>query len=406
MSVQPTPFNSSVDADVIEGSLGMIDLYRSSSSDDFAPIGLYRSTSEDTTPATLFRFTSQDDIFPFKLCRSTSEEICPIDLFRSTSEDMRSLLAKPLIQLEDKEQEPTDDHYGVKRENVYDPFNSSAPPLSHPYPGIVNDTGYDNATWCSSGNAMVVESVSSIAQKKNKKVTFATGTVDNSEKNKQPTQVSSAPVVKDKKKLSLYDLQKAAKASPKKKNSTSSKVGSGKKGNKNDESEILAPYRAKAGPKFRKYQAENWSQRISELKQFVQKHGHCVVPHDYPKNQVLSRWAKRQRYQYKLYQAGSLRSSMNKDRVNALEDLGFCWDAHKTLWNDRFQELREFVDEKGHPNVPTTYCKNAQLATWVKCQRRQYKLWKSGARANINGNRVKALESLGFKWANNSKQYE
>jgi hypothetical protein len=151
-------------------------------------------------------------------------------------------------------------------------------------------------------------------------------------------------------------------------------------------------------PRFRKYQAENWSIRFKEVKQFVEHHDHCMIPHDYPANQALARWAKRQRYQYKLFLVGSNKSSMTEERLLALEDLEFCWDAHTSQWQERFLELRAFVKDEGHANVPTQYSKNRQLATWVKCQRRQHKLWKAGDRANITEDRMKLLESVGFKW--------
>jgi hypothetical protein len=158
---------------------------------------------------------------------------------------------------------------------------------------------------------------------------------------------------------------------------------------------IIDPLRE---PRFRKYQAENWSIRFKEVKQFVERHDHCMIPHDYPANQALARWAKRQRYQYKLFLVGSNKSSMTEERLLALEDLEFCWDAHTTQWQERFLELRAFVSDEGHANVPTQYSKNRQLATWVKCQRRQHKLWKAGDRANITEDRMQLLESVGFKW--------
>jgi hypothetical protein len=239
------------------------------------------------------------------------------------------------------------------------------------------------------------------AENMNKKVTFApdahaSGTMNllnNNEKNKAESRLrATKEAARNIGKLSLHDLQKAAKASPlkKKKRKTVAKKRGGAS---------ITDDRTKEGPRFRQYQAENWSLRIKEVKLFVGKHGHCIIPHDYPPNQILSRWAKRQRYQYKLYKVSSPRSSMTVERIKSLEDLGFCWDAHKTLWSDRYEDLRQFVKENGHANVPTSYRENRQLATWVKCQRRQYKLWKAGGRANINGDRVKLLESIGFKWA-------
>jgi len=56
-----------------------------------------------------------------------------------------------------------------------------------------------------------------------------------------------------------------------------------------------------------------WSQRISDLKIFIEKHGHCNVPTDFDEADSLGKWVKRQKNNRKL----SL-----KNRA-VLEDLGF-----------------------------------------------------------------------------------
>jgi hypothetical protein len=89
---------------------------------------------------------------------------------------------------------------------------------------------------------------------------------------------------------------------------------------------------------------------------------------------------------------------MTEEQLVGLEELKFCRDAHTTQWQERFLALRAFVNDEGHTNVPTQYSKNRQLATWVKCQRRQHKLWKAGDRANITEDCMQLLEPVGFKW--------
>ena len=155
--------------------------------------------------------------------------------------------------------------------------------------------------------------------------------------------------------------------------------------------------------RFREYQAKQWTRKYMEAKQFLERHGHCLIPHRYEENPELARWAKRQRYQYKLFYNeatgnGKKGSSMTLQRIEALDKLGFCWDAHKEIWMDRYKELQEFTKANGHSNVPSGYRKNRKLATWVKCQRRQYKLWKMGEKHHMNVERVTKLEEVGFTW--------
>jgi hypothetical protein len=143
---------------------------------------------------------------------------------------------------------------------------------------------------------------------------------------------------------------------------------------------------------------------VEEAKQFRREHGHCVIPHDFPPNQSLARWAKRQRYQYKLYTeaataTGKNKGSMTSERVKVLEKIGFCWDAQESTWCDRHAELRAYNKQKGNADVPSEYVENRKLGVWVKCQRRQYKIWKAREHSTMTAKRAAALlESVGFKW--------
>lgn len=149
--------------------------------------------------------------------------------------------------------------------------------------------------------------------------------------------------------------------------------------------------------RFRPYQAGQWSEKFEELCEYRQKMGHCLVPHTYGENLPLARWVKRQRYQFKLMVEGK-QSTMTEDRVKDLEDIGFIWDSQGAAWAERLNELAAFRKVYMHCNVPSNYSENSQLATWVKCQRRQYKLHAEAKRSNMTPLRIKELENLGFEW--------
>eukprot|EP00540_Astrosyne_radiata_P001960 CAMPEP_0116846274 /NCGR_PEP_ID=MMETSP0418-20121206/13741_1 /TAXON_ID=1158023 /ORGANISM="Astrosyne radiata, Strain 13vi08-1A" /LENGTH=287 /DNA_ID=CAMNT_0004477497 /DNA_START=152 /DNA_END=1015 /DNA_ORIENTATION=- len=156
--------------------------------------------------------------------------------------------------------------------------------------------------------------------------------------------------------------------------------------------------------KFRPYQAEKWKERFDELIDFRKSNGHCLVPHTFPSNPPLARWVKRQRYQYKLLTEGK-QSSMTNDRIRALEEVGFIWDSHEAAWEDRLRELLEYKTKNGNCLVPSNYPENPQLATWVKCQRRQYKLYWEGRPSNMTVERIMELEQNGFEWELRSSTY-
>ncbi|CAJ1970340.1 unnamed protein product [Cylindrotheca closterium] len=151
-------------------------------------------------------------------------------------------------------------------------------------------------------------------------------------------------------------------------------------------------------PRFRNHQEEQWQKRYQCLLEFKQKHGHCCVPNKHDENPVLGRWVKRQRYQHKLLQHRK-KSTLVPHRVKALEDAGFIWDSHSALWEERLNELKAYRRVHGHGNVPSTCTANAQLSTWVKCQRRQYKLFlHDDPSSNLTPERISALNQIGFQW--------
>jgi len=91
-------------------------------------------------------------------------------------------------------------------------------------------------------------------------------------------------------------------------------------------------------------------------------------------------------------------STMTTERVHLLEALGFVWDRHDGAWKEKVQELREYQAKHGDTLVPCNYKSNQQLAVWVKCQRRQYKLFLEGKPCAISEERIAELEKEGFQW--------
>lgn len=149
--------------------------------------------------------------------------------------------------------------------------------------------------------------------------------------------------------------------------------------------------------RFRDYQSEQWNDRFKDLVSFQARTGHCLVPHSFESNPALAQWVKRQRYQHKLKREGK-HSTLTDEREHALEKLGFVWESHKAAWQEKFSELVEYARKNGDSNVPTSFSANKSLAIWVKCQRRQYKLFRQGKKSNMTQERIAMMESLNFCW--------
>ncbi|KAL3934734.1 MAG: hypothetical protein SGBAC_009608 [Bacillariaceae sp.] len=135
--------------------------------------------------------------------------------------------------------------------------------------------------------------------------------------------------------------------------------------------------------RFRPYQEKPWREQFTKLVQFKLENGHCCVPHAYPKDPVLARWVKRQRYQYKKMNNRNHTSTMTTRRFEELESVGFVWHSHASAWQEKLNELMAFKQSTGHCNVPSNFPANVALSTWVKCQRRQYKRYASGSSSTM-----------------------
>lgn len=150
--------------------------------------------------------------------------------------------------------------------------------------------------------------------------------------------------------------------------------------------------------RFSSHQDELWLEQFGKLNNYKQGYGHCCVPITYGADQMLARWVKRQRYQYKRYK-DCKPSAINPSRIELLDSIGFIWDAHSAQWQEKMRELTAYACENGHCSIPSYDPNNVRLSTWVKCQRRQYKLRQSGKPSNMTDNRIEKLNSIGFAWS-------
>jgi hypothetical protein len=148
---------------------------------------------------------------------------------------------------------------------------------------------------------------------------------------------------------------------------------------------------------FFEYQAEIWSEKLEDLCEFRKDSGHCHVPNTYARNAPLAQWVKRQRYQYKLKVEGK-RSTLSDERVRLLHKIGFIWNSHEAVWEERHNELHQYKRVHGHCIVPSQFDENPQLGVWVKRQRQQYKFYCEKKVTSMTPERITKLEKLGFAW--------
>jgi Helicase associated domain len=163
------------------------------------------------------------------------------------------------------------------------------------------------------------------------------------------------------------------------------------------------PPRVKMGRlgRFSRGACGRWIQRLDQVNAFIARHGHCRIPQVYPEDPDLGQWAKRQRYQYKLFTkevAG--KCSMTRERIAVLGELGFCWDVVKETWDEMYQELVQYVQAFGNTNVPTRMGQYALLGKWVNRQRKNFQKRGRGGekQKTMTLENFQRLDALGFEW--------
>mmetsp|Transcript_13118 Transcript_13118/g.18571 ORF Transcript_13118/g.18571 Transcript_13118/m.18571 type:complete len:456 (+) Transcript_13118:133-1500(+) len=115
-----------------------------------------------------------------------------------------------------------------------------------------------------------------------------------------------------------------------------------------------------------------------------------------PKEETkLRNWISNQKRMYHKRQEG-IKVPLTDERIELLEQIGFDWNHLLREWEETFEQLEEFVRKNGHANV--TQEDDQRLVTWVYKQRFSYKLYQDNKPTEINEERIKKLEELGFIW--------
>jgi len=150
--------------------------------------------------------------------------------------------------------------------------------------------------------------------------------------------------------------------------------------------------------RFKKYHEDKWMEHFQQLLKFKEENGNCLVPNTYLLNPLLARWVKRQRRNYKLCLEKCPESTMTPERIEILNKEGFVWDSHEVTWMRKFYDLVDYRKVHAHCRVPSLSKDQPQLASWVKFQRREYKLKSEGRSSAMTLQRIKLLNGIGFSW--------
>lgn len=204
---------------------------------------------------------------------------------------------------------------------------------------------------------------------------------------------------------------------------------------------------------------DQWKKRFDELVDFKQVYGHCSVPEKFHENRQLGAWVANQRTAYKNFFAGSSGfiglgdehtqlvgnavKGLTKEKIAALESIGFCWDQTTYNWYSMYERLKRFKREKMEleqkegidmtsisrsdnlsmqvQNDPSHHkyfhvtpedVENRDLRLWISVQRKEYANYMHNRntggvpqkRTSMTPRRKRALEEIQFPWNINKQQ--
>ena len=131
---------------------------------------------------------------------------------------------------------------------------------------------------------------------------------------------------------------------------------------------------------------ERWDDKYNRLVEYWKKHNSTIVPNEYENDPKLGTWVMHQRAFY------DKKGKLSPERIDRLEAIGFVWDAQEAAWQEMYNRLIEYKEEKGNADVPKLYDEDRKLGNWVNSQRKAYQ------KGKLSPDRIEKLESIGFRW--------
>ena len=136
-----------------------------------------------------------------------------------------------------------------------------------------------------------------------------------------------------------------------------------------------------------------WEESFADLVEFKATHGHTDVP-KFWHNSNLYNFVRNQREVYRQFKAGKI-THITEERIRRLEDLGFESRSRKQYqWKMNFGELCDFYNKNGV--VPIPQAKHMVLYRWTYNQKKEYDKFVKGEKTNMDEERIRDLESIGF----------
>ena len=130
------------------------------------------------------------------------------------------------------------------------------------------------------------------------------------------------------------------------------------------------------------YIDDHWERNYEKLLNYIIENGHCKVFPSHDKK--LYNWV---HYMRKV-KKGLLNFQLSEEQIGKLDEIGFVWEPHDTLWEERYAELKIYKNEHGHCRIKL----NDDKRLYIWCRSQRY------GKDKLDKDRIKRLNKIGFPW--------
>ena len=155
-----------------------------------------------------------------------------------------------------------------------------------------------------------------------------------------------------------------------------------------------------------------WFNQFEKLKNFKEKHGHCLVPRNCEDDQQLFKWVYEQQELYKK-QALSIKEGTKtiksqsqrrtQKRITFLNSIDFEWEVNESMdnskWLSMYNKVKNFrldQNQKGPPIFPDSPA-YTEVSKWVEHQKSELMKFKDSRNSKLTEKKVSLLERIGVK---------
>jgi Helicase associated domain len=151
---------------------------------------------------------------------------------------------------------------------------------------------------------------------------------------------------------------------------------------------------------------QSWENDFSALVAYHKKHGHFIISKTSDPNLYAFCKNVRQNYKNSFHSPQGMskaqrpttshHNSLTMDRIRSLEAIGFPWTPRDVTWNTKYEQLRQYFQQHGHCQLPSTTSEYKALRQWVTYQRSRYRNNETSSRMSLE--QVQLLQDIEFSW--------